>query len=602
MSPQEKTLLSLSAVVVLGIFSQWAASRIRIPSILLLLSAGLLAGPGFGWIDPDQLLGELLLPVVSLSIALILFEGSMSLKLSQLRQIGRPLLMILTVGVLLTWSMTTAVGVWLLELPFRLALLLGAILTVTGPTVIGPMLRMIRPTGPAGPIARWEGIVIDPIGAILAVLIFGAESALSKAHFQSAAVDAFAGFLLTTIVGCGIGATSAWLLCLMLRRHWIPDHLESPFTLMIVVAAFAASNLLVHEAGLITVTVMGLLIANQSRVNVRHIVEFKENLSVLLISSLFILLSARLDFAAVARMSWRGPAFVAVMILVVRPVSVWISTMGSGLRRPDRIFLAWLAPRGIVAAAVASVFALELSSAEPQAEVLASATFAIIIGTVAVYGLTSGRLARLLGLSHPDPQGLLIAGAHRLAREIALALQKEKIPVQLVDTNTVNLRTARMLGIPVFAGNVLSERLQEEADLGGIGRLVALTSNDEVNALAARCFSELFGRANCYRLASSKEGHERRQASPEALSGRLLFSSQATFDALSHLIENGWTIRRTPLTAEFRMENFRERYGDSAMVLFVLGAEGRLLIASADAELSLTAGKTIIALTPAESV
>ncbi|MCA9059598.1 MAG: cation:proton antiporter, partial [Planctomycetaceae bacterium] len=398
MSP-EKILSSLAAVFVLGVSAQWVAARLRIPSILLLLATGIAAGSGFGWIAPDQLLGDLLLPVVSLSIAVILFEGSMSLRFRELARIGRPLLMMLTIGVFLTWALTTLGSMWILQLPPGLSLLLGAILTVTGPTVIGPMLRLIRPSGPAGPIARWEGIVIDPIGAMLAVLVFSAESALSRGAFGSAALDAFAGFGQTMLTGVCSGWCMAWCLRQLLSRHWIPDHLESPFTLMTVIGGFTASNLLVHEAGLIAVTVMGILLANQNQVSIRRIMEFKENLSVLLISSLFILLSARLETAALLEMSWRGPAFAAFMILIVRPVVVWLATIGSGLRKVDRLFLAWLAPRGIVAAAVSSVFALELAKTNPQASLLVPATFTIIISTVLVYGLTSGPLARILGLS-----------------------------------------------------------------------------------------------------------------------------------------------------------------------------------------------------------
>ena len=588
----EAILIAVSGIFVLGVGSQWLASRLRIPSILLLLSTGIMAGPVFGLINPDELFGDLLLPTVSLAIAVVLFEGSLSLRLSDLKAIGRPLAMLLSVGVVVTWALCTLAAIFLLEFALLPALLLGAILTVTGPTVIGPLLREIRPIGQVGPISRWEGIVVDPIGAVLAVLVFSTQTAVRTEQFGDAFRSGTFGFVLTTLIGVAVGTGTALLLKELLRRHLITDHLQSPFALMLVVAAFTASNVMQHESGLVTVTVMGVVLANQHSVSIRHIVTFKENLSVLLISSLFILLSARLNLADFTALGWRGPAFVVFVILAARPASVMLSTLGSELKLNERLFLSWLAPRGIVAAAVASVFALELGSDSA----LVPAVFLVIIGTVLIYGLTAGRVARHLGLSVPNPQGVLMASAHPGARAIALALKNQGISVRLVDTNARNLQAARMEGLPTLNANVLSETVLEKLDLGGIGRLLALTPNDEVNSLAAARFTELFGRKEVYRLSVGKARTQREDKSAEVLSGRVLFRHDATYQELDRRFAAGAVVKATNLTGEFGVKDLIARHGESMLPMFVIREKKQMTVCTADLQSTFLPGQTVIAL------
>ena len=598
MPESEAILVSITSIFVLGIGSQWVASRLKIPSILLLLGTGIAAGPVFHVLNPDQLLGDLLLPVVSLCVSVVLFEGGLSLRLADLKQIGRPLAMLLTVGVAVTWVLCTVAAFFLLHFPLSQSLLLGAVLTVTGPTVVGPMLQHIRPTGRVGPIARWEGIVVDPIGAVLAVLVFSTLGAVEAAQFSSAAWLAVKGFLQTFLIGLVVGLVAAGICFELLRRHWIADHLQSPFALMMVVLSFTVSNLFAHESGLVTVTLMGVILANQDRVSIRHIVEFKENLTVLLISGLFILLSARLDLAQFGKAGWRGPAFVAYVILIARPVSVWIATIGSGLNRKERIFLSWLAPRGIVAAAVASVFALELGGGEEFVAV----TFMVIIGTVVTYSLTTGQLARRIGLAVPNPQGILFASAHPGARAIAMALQNAGISVRLIDRNADNIKAARMEGLPTFYADVLSDAVHEELDLGGIGRFIAMTPNDEVNSLAASHFADVFGRTEVYRLSSPSEGTRRKEKSSEVLHGRVVFADDATYRYLDQRFEQGAIIKKNKLTEEYTIEDLKEQYGNSALPLFIIGESGKVSICTPELSPSFRSGQTILSLVdrPAE--
>lgn len=590
MDPGERILVALSGILVFGVGSQWIGGRLRIPSILILLLSGVLAGPVTGLIDPDALFGEILLPIVSLSVAVILFEGAMTLRISELNEIGRPLFLLLTVGVIITGVLSAAGAYFLLDFNLTRAILLGAILTVTGPTVVGPLLQHIRPVGRVGPLARWEGIVVDPIGAVLAVLAFGGAKAVEVAPLEDAAMSGVAGFIQTFLIGAVLGVAGAGVLWLALRKHLVSDHLQNPVALMLVVLVFSASNLLHHESGLVAVTVMGLLLANQHQVSVSHIVRFKENLSVLLISSLFIVLTARLDLSQFVAFSWRGPAFVAFLLLVVRPASVMVSTMGCGLTMAERIFLSWLAPRGIVAAAVASVFALELGNADD----FVAAAFLVIVGTVVVYGLTAGPLARKLGLSVANPQGVLIASAHPGARAIAAALQTQGFPVCLVDTNAANTRVARMEGLPTLFANILSEDIHD-LDLGGLGRMLALTRNDEVNLLAVQRAAELFGGRESYRLSINSTGTSRRDAGHDVLAGRVLFSDEATYDELDRRFAAGQAIKATRISEEFTMDDFRAQYPE-ALLLFVASGSEKLSIVTTDATVTASAGQTVIAL------
>lgn len=591
MTDSERILVSLSGIFVVGIGGQWLASILKIPSILVLLASGILVGPVLGWIQPDQLLGDLVLPLVSLSVAIILFEGSLTLRIRDLIQIGRPLAMLLSVGVLTTWAMCTTAAYFVLEFEFPVALLLGAILTVTGPTVVGPMLSHIRPSGQVGSIARWEGIVVDPIGAILAVFVFQTFEYVNDSEFTRAAWVGVSGFFETVIFGTLIGAFAALVIRELFRRHWVVDHLQSPFALMLVVGVSALSNLIAHESGLVTVTVMGLLLANQRSVSIRHVIEFKESLSVLLISSLFILLASRLDLEYFQHLGWRGLVFAVIVILIVRPASVWLATINSGLKTSERLFLGWLAPRGIVAAAVASVFAPELGNSND----FVAATFLVIISTVVVYGATSGLVARKLGLSVPDPQGVLIAGANSFARSVALALIECGMEVCLVDRNAQDLQTARMSGIRTFYADILSEAVHEEIDLGGIGRFLSMLPNDEVNSLAAQHCAELFGRNNVYRLPASAPESGRKAVASAVRSGRDLFSDEATFQSIQQKLHEGSQFKVTSFSNDFTWNDFLNLRDGDAMVLFVI-EETSLKIADANTPLEPSAGQTVIAL------
>ena len=574
--------MGLAAIIVLGIGAQWLAWRISLPAILLLLIFGFIAGPVTGLINPNQLFGNLLLPLVSVTVAIILFEGGLSLKFSEVREVTAVIRNLVTVGVLVSWVLTSLASYLIFGLGLQISILLGAVLVVTGPTVIIPLLRHVRPSGRVGSILKWEGIIIDPIGAVLAVLVF---EVIISVGLEKATTQVVVSIFKTLVIGIVLGLAGAKLVIVILKRHWVPDFLQNPVSLMIVVFVFVCSNVVQVESGLLSVTLMGIALANQKWVSLKHIVEFKENLRVLFISSLFIILASRLTIDELSYvLNFKGFIFLVLMILVVRPLSIFISTYFTDLNLKEKLFLSWMAPRGIVAAAVASVFALRLAEAGyEQAERIIDITFLVITGTVAIYGLTAFKVARRLGLAKPNPQGLLIVGAHIWARSIAKFLHENGFQVSLVDSNWANVSAARQEGLQAYYENILLEDISEDIELDGIGKLIALTRNDEVNSLAALHFIEDFGRSQVYQLPKlSKFSAKSEESIPQHLRGRLLFGAEATFSYLDSKFASGASLKKTPLTDEFNYDSFQSLYGEKALPLFIIKENGELVVMALD--------------------
>lgn len=570
-------LTYLSIVLALGIAAQWLAWRMKIPSILLLLSFGFALSIVTGVRIDDYLREDTLLAIVGLFVAIILFEGGLTLKFSELREAGAPVVRMCTLGVLVAFALATVLARFVFGLDWRVAALLGAILVVTGPTVISPLLRVVKPNRKIASIVKWEGIVVDPIGAILAVLVFQLALAVG---FGAASISLLLAIGKTVLIGVVLTVVLAKLIAVLLRKHLIPDFLESVFLLAVVGTAFAVSNTFQAESGLLTVTVLGIALANQKSISVRRILEFKEHLRILIISLLFILLSGRIAPSDLRAIAVPGLFFLGGLILVVRPASVFAANLFSPQTSlKERLFLAGLAPRGIVAAAVTAVFALELEHAvhagrlpEPiaaQAALLVPIVFFCIVGTVLVYGFIAAPLAQRLDLASPGAAGVLFAGADPWTRKIAAALVKDGHTVLLVDTNYGNIAAARMAGLPAIRANILSEYAEEELDYSGIGQLVAATPNDEVNSLASREFPHVFGREHVWQVApQDKEAHHMTSIAAHRR-GRICFTGEPTFRELQELDSRGATIRSTVLTDQFGFADFKRTHGDEAVILFL---------------------------------
>jgi NhaP-type Na+/H+ or K+/H+ antiporter len=591
----ESVLLDITVVVVLGIGAQWAAWQFRLPSILLLLLVGFLAGPVLGLLDPQSLRGDWLFAFVSLSIGIILFEGGLSLRLSELREVGTTVLNLTTIGALITWGLGAAGAHYLLEYNVPLSILIGAILIVTGPTVVIPLLRHVQPKGRVATIAKWEGITIDPIGAILAVLVLETLLLLNEPGHAgaSAAVEhVVVGLGLEIFVALGVSVAATMLLIFVLRRRLVPDFLRNAVTLMVVVTAFVVSNVLQHESGLLATTLMGIALANQPFVSVQRIVEFKENLQVLLIGALFVLLSARLELSALEHIDLEVLIFLGLLVIFVRPLAVFVSSVGSGLSWEEKAFLSWMAPRGVVAAAVASLFAFQLRPVYPEAvDGMVPVVFAVIVGTVAIYGLTAAPLAQWFGLADPNPNGLLFVGASPWIRPVAQSVQELGVSVSLLDNNPTHVRHAREEGLNARKANVLSETVLDEIDLYGLGRLLITIPNDEVASLTALHFSEVFDSTDIYQLAAGPESRqEGEDTMPKHLRGRPLFGESITCQSLKTHLDEGAEVKLLKLTGAFAGEEQQEYYtiedlpsqydGERIMPLFVLSDGDELEVVS----------------------
>ncbi|BBP85170.1 MULTISPECIES: cation:proton antiporter [unclassified Pseudomonas] len=587
-------LLALGGIGLAALGSQWLAWRLRLPAILFLLLSGILAGPVLGVLDPQALFGPLLFPLTSLAVALILFEGSLTLHLSEWKEIGTVVRRMVTLGALVTWAVIALATHLLLGFAWDLALLFGSLTLVTGPTVIVPMLRVVRPRSSIANILRWEGIVIDPIGALLAVVVFS----FIVSRDQGGWSQSLATFASVIACGCLLGAFGGWAFGTVLRRHWLPEYLQNLAALAAVLGVFIGANLLVHESGLLAVTVMGMGLANMRGVDIKPILHFKENLSVLLISGLFILLAARLDLAALIALGPATLVLLAVIQFIARPLNVALCTLGSPLGWRERALLAWIAPRGIVAAAVSAIFALRLQQhGNDQAHLLVPLTFLVIIGTVVLQSATARPLARLLKVAEPAPAGFLIIGANPVAREIGKALQQLGSRVLLTDSSWENIRAARMDNLPTYFGNPTSQHADAHLDLVGLGHLLALSPSSEMNALACMRFRHDFPALRRFTLPSGAESRrtDKHRASDQ-VRGRPLGSPALSYPQFASKLSRGAEIRTTTLTTSFDWNAYRALNGDQAVLLLARDPRGWVHLASAEAPLKPEAGWSLVAL------
>ena len=567
----EHALIVLSAVLLVGAGCQWLAWRVKLPAILFLLLCGILSGPVLGWLQPDQLFGDLLFPYISLAVAVILFEGSLTLKFQDIPGLEKVIRNMITFGVVVTWLITAAATRWLLQFSWEVALLFGALMVVTGPTVIVPMLRTVRPKENVAHILRWEGILIDPVGAILAVLVFQFVVASGVQGGFAASITVFGKIL---AIGAVLGAAGGYLFGSLLRRHWVPHYLHNFTALALVCGVFTLSNVLEAESGLLSVTVMGIYLANVKEVDMEDILNFKESLSVLLISMLFIILAARMDINAFLELGWPAVAVFGVIQFLSRPLNIQISSLGTNLTMPERHLLSWIAPRGIIAAAISVLFAVKLETiGYQQAAQIVPLTFMVIIGTVVLQSATAGPIAKWLKVVEPEPKGFLILGADRLSRDVAKAFQENGFRVLLADSSWSDIRTARMEGLATYWGNPVSEHAERHLNLIGIGHLLALTPNRELNALAAEHFRMEFDPNHIYAIRTNQG---RSQTVPERLISKLagiyLFQESVTHQELSTLLASGAKIKTTSLTEKFSYDDYQKQ-GEQRIPLFAIDDE-----------------------------
>ena len=566
---QGNIIISLAGIGALCIISQWLAWWARLPAILFLLLSGLLIGPVTGTLDPDRLFGDLLFPIVSLSVAVILFEGSLTLKIEEIKELKSVVRNLITVGALITWFITAAATHYLFGFEYKLAFLFGAVVIVTGPTVIMPMIRSVRPNSNIANVLRWEGIVIDPLGALLAVIVF---DFIISSHEENVLGNMITTFSKIILIGITTGMVAATALGLVLRQRLVPEYLRNVLTLTLVFGIYAISDMLQSESGLLAVTIMGMTLTNLKDTDIEDILDFKESLSVLLISGLFIILAARIELQQIMVTGWPALGVLLTVMLIARPVAVLASTLGSDLSIRERLLIAWIGPRGIVAAAVAAIFALRLEEANfPEADLLVPLVFFIVIGTVLVQSLTAKQFARWLGVREPPPKGLLIIGAGNVARAIGKVLQEEEFKVILTDSNWENTKIARMEGLETYYGNPISEHADRHLDLVGIGRMLGLSGRGNLDALAFLRFKSEFGSNNIYELLTTREKliPDKHRISTRHR-GNQLFGENVSYGTIANWLREGAELRRTRLSEEFNFEKYMETNTDRCIPLFAI--------------------------------
>lgn len=594
-------LVLLTLIGVLGFGCQWLAWRVRLPAIMFLLLTGILLGPVLEVLQPDELFGDLLMPIISLFVAIILFEGSLTLRRHELGGIGTVVRRLVTWGAVVNGLITTVATHYLTGLTWSLSALFGAIMVVTGPTVIAPLLRTVRPNVVLARTLRWEGIVIDPLGALFAVLVFEWIIASQASPDLTPVLLAFARAVCT---GLGLGVLAGYVLGLLLRHRQIPPYLHNFAVVALVTGTFTLSNTLMHESGLLAVTVMGIWLANMPGVHTRDILSFKESLTLILVSTLFIILSARMDFDSLVAVGWGALGVLLVMQFVARPVKVFLCTLGSNMSVNERLLLAWVGPRGIVAAAISAVFALKLELRDfAQAELLVPLAFTVIIGTVLFQSATARRLARALGVAEPDNKGFLIIGANPVARSIATALKDAGVHTLLCDNNWANISAARMQNLETYYGNPISSHAEVHLDLTSLGGMLGLSRVPGENTAAALRFREDFGVRKIFVLGTEEDDKDNaKTGTSENYTGRKLFQPGIDYWKLHRLItyEDG-QIKHTQLSETYPLEQWRADNEDrTAVPLFALDAEGELRIASAEQSLEPEAGWTVYWLTEGE--
>lgn len=576
----EAAILSITGICVVSMLCQWLAWRVRLPAILFLLVSGFLLGPIFEIVNPDQLFGDLLFPLVSLAVAIVLFEGSLTLKLSELPGLSHTITRLITLGALVTWLIIATSGYYLFGFSWQLAVLFGALCVVTGPTVIMPMLRTVRPNANISNILRWEGILIDPVGALLVVVTFEFIILQSQGNAIGHTLFLFGKILL---VGSLFGIAAGYSLGIILRRHLLPEYLHNLVTLTLLFASFTISNHFAEESGLLAVTLMGIWLANMRDVDITGILDFKENLTVLFISGLFIILAARLDLSQLKNLNLTMLLLFAIIQFIARPVSVFLCSLGSSLNWREKVLLSWMAPRGIVAAAVSALFALRLEQTSvSDAYLLVPLIFMVIVGTVLLQSATAGPLARWLNVAEPPPTGVLIMGANSVARCLGAAIKSLDIRVLLAGTDRSNVHAARMAGLDAFYGNPASEYADQRLNLSGMGILLALSPSSEINTVVATRYSNDFGKRNMYSLAASldKDDSDKHRIAQDHRNYQLL-SDKITYKKLASVIAKGGQIKKTKLSEEYSYQDYLDD-NKAVIKLFLVSPKKELFMVTDD--------------------
>ncbi|MEF2073737.1 cation:proton antiporter [Consotaella aegiceratis] len=591
----EHLSLQLAMIGISGIAAQWVAWRWQLPAIVLLFAVGLIFGPVTGFLNPVEDFDGLYRPLVSLAVAIVLFEGGLTLNFREIRETSMAVRRVIVLGGPLVWLLTALAGHFLAGLSWPTAIVLGAILVVTGPTVIMPLLRQAHLTVRPASILRWEAIINDPIGALFAVAAFETLLVLGGAHEAENLIVRGSVAALFAVVG-GIGG--GYVLSRLFSRGHAPEYLKAPILLVAVIGMNAASNLILHDSGLLTVTIMGITMANLRLSSITDLRRFKETISTLLVSGLFIILTAALSRDEIARLDWQALFFVLAVLFVVRPLAVFLSTIGTQLSWQERLLVGWIAPRGIVAVAVSGLFGSTLAAygVEDGRRMIAF-TFAVVAATIVLHGFTLGPLARVLGLRAAERPGMLLVGASRFTIGLARRLNALNVPTLVADSNWSRISEARLAEVETWFGEILSESAHHSLNLSRFSYIVAATDNDAYNTLICTDFAPEVGRSAVFQIGATN-GNSDRHSVNYTIGGLPLFKPGKTFAELRDHAVDGWIFQATRLTETFDFDAFTSSCPEGTHVLLWVRPSGALVFAAVEGSGSPTTGDTILSFGP----
>ena len=588
--------LVIAMVGMLGIGAQWLAWRTGWPAIVLMLAAGFLAGPVFGLFDPEHAFGDLLDPMIAIGVALILFEGGLSLDFRELRHAGEGVWRLVLLGGPIAWVLGAFAAHSIGGLEWPVAILFAGILVVTGPTVVMPLLRQSSVKARPAAILKWEAIVNDPIGALFAVVSYEYFRAVTESPGASL-FEVVPPLIIAAIIAGLIGYVAAAAIAWAFPRGAIPEYLKVPVLLTSVIVVFVLSNQIEHEAGLVAVTVMGIALANMNVSSLRSIHPFKQNIAVILIAGIFVLLSASLEFEELAYLNWNFGLFLLALLFLVRPATILLSLLGSSVPWNERLFLSWIAPRGIVLVAISGLFALRLEDIGYDGTALIGLSFAVVVATIVAHGFTIDLVARLLNLKGSNRPGVLIVGSTPWTISLALMMQELKAPVMVVDSSWQRLALARQKGLPFYHGEILNEATEHNLDLTPYSVLVAATENEAYNALVCNEFAYEIGRDTVFQLGDAIDDEDR-HALPSGIRGRALFESGFGVEDVNERLARGWVFRKTKLSEEFTFAAAQDRLPDAAAMLLLVRDNGTLRFFTHAARPEPRAGDVIVSFAP----
>lgn len=497
-------LSTVVTAIVAGIGLLIIARRLGVPAIVLLLAGGVFLGPmvwGESALIQPASLGDGLGVIVSLAVGLILFEGGLTLDREGYSSAPTVIRRLLTLGVGVTWLGTAASLHYICDVQWVTAITMASLVIVTGPTVVGPLLKRLGVAERLANILRWEAVLIDPIGVFIAILSY-------EWLIQDEAQSAFLGLGVRVVGGVIVGLLGGGAIAIGMRsRRWVPEDLLNMFVLAGAVLTFGAAEAIRPEAGLLSVTVAGFVVGLTKGAEIERVHRFKEELTHLLIALVFMLLAARLSMDQVRSFGWPGAFAVLSVILLVRPLSIAVCTHGQPLDMRERIFLSWIAPRGVVAASMASLIAISLEArgAVESARMVETFTWSVIVGTIVLQGLSAGAVVRLLDLQQARPTGWAIVGAHALSRALARALSPDGTQVILVDTNAHHVADANREGLRAIVADARDLELAERPEFTMVGNLLALTDNEDLNQRICSNWASQFGKERVFRWSEHEE-------------------------------------------------------------------------------------------------